>query len=146
MRWFNYLRAYTLFRILEGWGLNIFRIPSHCSNAFIIFRNLSKQMPLLQRYLVAWNLPQAHSYAHWHVLARLWGGGGKDSLFFLDMPMYFLVLMFLIIIVPLPSGSSLPIFWKVGMTCSWELRHALTLQDHRCDYVSSDVFDITWKW
>lgn len=81
MRWFNYLQAYTIFRILKGWILNIFRISGRRSNGFIICRNLSRQMSLLQRFLVAWSPPQTHSYALWHVSAKSWGGGFNDSLF-----------------------------------------------------------------
>ena len=79
MRLFNYLQACTLFRILEGWGLNIFRISGHCNNIFILCRDPSRQNLFYNVTCWLWGPPQTHCYALWYVSANSWGD--KDSLF-----------------------------------------------------------------
>lgn len=139
MRWFDYLQAYKLFRILEGSGLNIFRNSGHCSNAFVVCRNLPRQMFLLRRYLVALGPLRLTviPLTRFSKVVR-----GLRIRFFWNMSLYFWVLMLWITIVPSPSESSLPIFRKVKMTCPWSPRHTSKLQFHRCVYASSHVFDI----
>jgi hypothetical protein len=117
MRWFNYLQSYTLFGILGGWGLNIFRISGHCSKCFIVCLNLSRQTSLLQRFLVAWSPPppQTHSYTLWHVSGKSWGGGGVKEMLFLgyatvffghDISNYYSTFTFMVKPSDFPKGEN----------------------------------------
>ena len=140
IRWLIYLHAYTLFRILKGWGLNIFRISGLAVMASL-FTAISIGKCLF--YNVSWWLeaPLRITLTPFGTFQQSSRGGGLMIPSFWYMALYFSVVMFRITIVTLPPGSSLSIFRKVKMTCSWSPRHTSTLHFHRSEYVRSHVFD-----